>query len=103
MWNFGVILFYMYSGQSPINYSEEKSKLTFSKNEKFDEVDKIFGGLISSLLNEDPTKRLGAGKDGIEEIKRHDFFKETNWSNIERKKVEFPKLPEDFLTRLNFS
>ena len=100
-WNFGVILFYMFSGKRPIYYSEEKSKLTFTKNKKFDEVDKIFGGLISSLLNEDPAKRLGAGKDGIEEIKRHDFFKETNWREIESKNVVFPKLPEDFYTQLD--
>ena len=90
-WNFGVTLCNIYYGR-PIIYSDDENKLTFSKVKNFENIDKEFGGLISSLLNEDPAKRLGAGKDGIEEIKRHDFFKEIDWSKIEKKKVKLPKL-----------
>ena len=30
--------------------------------------------LIVSLLNRNPSKRLGAGAEGADEIKRHPFF-----------------------------
>jgi serine/threonine protein kinase len=35
--------------------------------------------LIVSLLNRNPSKRLGAGVDGSEEIKNHPFFTGVEW------------------------
>jgi len=30
-------------------------------------------------LNRNPSKRLGAGPDGAEEIKKHPFFRDIDW------------------------
>lgn len=35
--------------------------------------------LLEKLLTTDESKRLGCGPDGIDEIKRHEFFKDINW------------------------
>lgn len=43
--------------------------------------------LIVSLLNRNPSKRLGAGPEGAEEIKRHPFFKTIDWTGVKDKKL----------------
>jgi hypothetical protein len=43
--------------------------------------------LIVSLLNRNPSKRLGAGPDGAEEIKRHPFFRNLDWTVAKEKKL----------------
>ncbi len=35
--------------------------------------------LIVNLLNRNPMKRLGAGPKGVEDIKKHAFFKDVDW------------------------
>jgi hypothetical protein len=44
-----------------------------------------------SLLNRNPSKRLGAGPDGAEDIKRHPFFNGIEWSIVREKKLQPPK------------
>ena len=38
--------------------------------------------LIVHLLNRNPSKRLGAGAAGAEDIKRHVFFADTDWDLV---------------------
>lgn len=38
---------------------------------------------ILNLLNRNPKKRLGAGPDDANELKRHVFFKGINWQDVE--------------------
>lgn len=47
--------------------------------------------LIVSLLNRNPSKRLGAGIDGSEEIKKHPFFNNIDWHIVREKKLTPPK------------
>ena len=47
--------------------------------------------LIVSLLNRNPSKRLGAGQEGSEEIKTHPFFNEIDWQEVRKKKLAPPK------------
>ncbi len=44
--------------------------------------------LIVSLLNRNPSKRLGAGPDGADEIKQHPFLRVLDWQKIKEKKVQ---------------
>lgn len=41
--------------------------------------------LIVHLLNRNPSKRLGAGQDGADEIKRHPFFDSIDWNKVANK------------------
>ena len=38
--------------------------------------------IIVHLLNRNPSKRLGAGADGADEIKRHPFFDGIDWNAV---------------------
>lgn len=40
-----------------------------------------------------PNNRLGAGPNGIEDIKQHEFFATIDWVSLERKKVRPPFIP----------
>jgi len=40
-----------------------------------------------SLLNRNPTRRLGAGPEGAHEIMRHPFFQSINWKDVIKKKT----------------
>jgi protein kinase X len=48
--------------------------------------------LLQQLLVSDPNKRLGYGKNGIQDIKSHRFFKGIEWDDILSKKIG--KVPE---------
>lgn len=47
--------------------------------------------LMVSLLNRNPTRRLGAGPDGAVEIMKHPFFANTNWDDVLNKRSNPPK------------
>jgi len=44
--------------------------------------------LLKSLLERKPSKRLGTGPEGTEDLKRHPFFQEINWTDLEAKKIK---------------
>ncbi|XP_045454872.1 ribosomal protein S6 kinase delta-1 [Melitaea cinxia] len=38
--------------------------------------------LLAQLLTYDPSERLGSGKDGIDEIKQHPYFRHIDWQEV---------------------
>ena len=48
------------------------------------------------LLDRDVTTRLGCGPTGAEELKKHPFFRNTNWKAVLKKKVKPSLVPERF-------
>lgn len=40
-----------------------------------------------------PKNRLGTGPDGPRELRKHAFFKNFDWDDLERKKLPAPYLP----------
>lgn len=48
-------------------------------------------GLIVHLLNRNPSRRLGAGPEGADEIKRHAFFADIDWNVVGQRKLPVPK------------
>ena len=47
--------------------------------------------LMVSLLNRNPTRRLGAGPEGPLEIMKHPFFAGTNWDDVQHMRTNPPK------------
>ena len=50
--------------------------------------------LIQKLLVIDPSKRLGSGPNGSENIKNHKFFNGVSWKDIQMKKIKPPFIPK---------
>jgi len=46
--------------------------------------------LIVHLLNRNPSKRLGAGAGGANDIKQHPFFADIDWDLVRDRKQEVP-------------
>ena len=61
--------------------------LTFPNSTSKEAID-----LIQSLMQRDPSKRLGAGEKDASAIKEHPFFEGFNWAEINSKKCYLPKL-----------
>ena len=49
--------------------------------------------LIRGLLMRDPAQRLGSRAGGVDEIKRHAFFRGLDWEALERREIEPPFKP----------
>ena len=47
--------------------------------------------LIVHLLNRNPSKRLGAGEQGANEIKKHPFFAKIDWPSVEKRVLTVQK------------
>jgi serine/threonine protein kinase len=47
--------------------------------------------LIVHLLNRNPSRRLGAGPEGADEIKRHQFFADIDWNEVAQRRLIVPK------------
>ena len=48
---------------------------------------------VLQLLTRDATRRLGSGPDDAEPIKRHPFFKDTNFEDVLLKRIPPPYFP----------
>lgn len=59
----------------------------------FVDLGKDCGSFLAGLLEKDPRKRLGGGKEDAREIKRHPFFKKLSWEKLYRKEIPAPFRP----------
>ncbi|KIY46572.1 hypothetical protein FISHEDRAFT_66415 [Fistulina hepatica ATCC 64428] len=95
-WAFGVLTYEMLLGQSPFRGDDE--------DEIFDAIledeplypitmprDAV--SVLQKLLERDPTRRLGSGKEDAEEIKRQPFFKDVNFDDVMNKRIPPPYFP----------
>ena len=94
-WSLGCLMYEMLNGKPLFNFgnnriiiSEYKKKIIMPNN--FSEEAK---DLINKLLNLDPKKRLGAGKNGFENLKKHKYFEDVDWDDLEKKKITPPFIP----------
>ena len=95
-WSLGTLLYEMLTGLPPffntnINVMYEKimrAPLTFPAYVSADAK-----SLLAGLLERNPTKRLGGGPRGADEIKEHPFFASIDWNALLEKKVTPPFRP----------
>eukprot|EP00008_Paramoeba_atlantica_P011858 CAMPEP_0201493132 /NCGR_PEP_ID=MMETSP0151_2-20130828/36227_1 /ASSEMBLY_ACC=CAM_ASM_000257 /TAXON_ID=200890 /ORGANISM="Paramoeba atlantica, Strain 621/1 / CCAP 1560/9" /LENGTH=663 /DNA_ID=CAMNT_0047880317 /DNA_START=60 /DNA_END=2051 /DNA_ORIENTATION=+ len=91
-WALGTFLYEMLEGLPPF-YDDDISVmnckiLTQPLYFHPDHFSKEAKDILKGLLERDPNKRLGASREGAEEIKRHPFFKDVDWDMLYHRKVE---------------
>ncbi|XP_022645812.1 cAMP-dependent protein kinase catalytic subunit alpha isoform X2 [Varroa jacobsoni] len=95
-WALGVLVYEMAAGyppffaDQPIQIYEKivSGKVRFPSHFTSDLKD-----LLRNLLQVDLTKRYGNLKNGVNDIKNHRWFAQTDWIAIYRKEIEAPFLP----------
>ena len=97
-WALGILLYEMICGvdpfadESPMKIYENilEGKIKFTSD--FDDTSK---SLRKHLLDKDISRRYGNLKNGVEDIKNHEFFKTMNWDKLLKQEI-----PADFIPKL---
>jgi p70 ribosomal S6 kinase len=95
-WSCGILLYEMLVGLPPWrsqNKNTLKKKITVAKLKLPAYLTSEAHSLIKSLLQRDPTKRLGYGPSGFDQVKKHPFFRTINWKKLENLEIPSPFKP----------
>ncbi|XP_028827664.1 serine/threonine-protein kinase N2 isoform X1 [Denticeps clupeoides] len=95
-WGLGVLIYEMLVGESPFPGDDEEEVFDSIVNDdvrypRFLSPESV--SIIQKLLQKNPEKRLGAGEQDANEVKRHRFFQGVDWESLLSKKVKPPFLP----------
>ncbi|XP_048349291.1 ribosomal protein S6 kinase alpha-3 [Sphaerodactylus townsendi] len=95
-WSFGVLMFEMLTGTLPFQGKDRKETMTMILKAKLGMPQFLSSeaqSLLRMLFKRNPANRLGAGPDGVEEIKRHHFFSTIDWNKLYRREINPPFKP----------
>ncbi|OHT05118.1 RAC family serine/threonine-protein kinase like protein [Tritrichomonas foetus] len=108
-WSFGVLAYQLIEGVLPFespNLTKLYERIARSPLRFWKPLPNDAKSFIQSLLKKDPSKRLGCGPNGEEEIFNHPYFSDINWEKIKNKRyqMEFvPEIKESVVNKINFT
>lgn len=103
-YSFGVLIYELLVGFNPF-ISQANSRELYAVKKSFSEkeiarangLNKVSGDcmdILKALLQHDPSKRLGGGPGGAEDVMAHPWFKSVDWTKMEKDEVDPPFVPE---------
>ncbi|KAG8448390.1 hypothetical protein GDO86_015472 [Hymenochirus boettgeri] len=95
-WSFGVLMFEMLTGTLPFQGKDRNETMNMILKSKLGMPQFLSSeaqSLLRMLFKRNPLNRLGAGLDGVEEIKRHPFFSTIDWNKLYRRETQPPFKP----------
>ncbi|XP_069751553.1 ribosomal protein S6 kinase alpha-1 isoform X2 [Narcine bancroftii] len=95
-WSYGVLMFEMLTGSLPFQGKDRKDTMTLILKAKLGMPQFLSPeaqSLLRALFKRNPANRLGAGVDGVEEIKRQPFFANIDWNKLYRRELKPPFRP----------
>lgn len=95
-WSFGVLMYEMLTGNLPFHgqtRQETMNQILRTKLGMPENLSPEAQALLRVLFKRNPQNRLGAGPNGIEDIKVHPFFAKIDWEKLLVKEVRPPFIP----------
>ncbi|KAE8721087.1 Serine/threonine-protein kinase AtPK2/AtPK19 [Hibiscus syriacus] len=96
-WSVSVLIFEMLTGKPPFtggNREKIQQKIVKERMKLPKFLSSEAHSLLKGLLHKDPSKRLGSGPTGSEEIKRCKWLKTINWKKLEAREIQPGFRPE---------
>lgn len=95
-WSYGVLMYEMLTGQLPFQGQNRKDTIQMILKAKLGMphfLEKTTQGLLRVLFKRNPANRLGAGDDGLEKMKKHEYFSDIDWNKLMNKACPPPFVP----------
>ena len=101
LWALGIFIYELTTGTPPFNFNDNmqtyRAALRGVALQGFGSADRVSRGtkeMILSLAKEQPMQRLGAGRGGFNDIRRHKWFRSFDFDGLLRRKLEAPYVPK---------
>jgi len=92
-WALGILIYEMLAGYPPYydqNQFQIYQKILAGNTTYPQHFEQQSKELISKLLHSDRTRRIGASKNGAEDIKKHKWYRGLNWAALYNRQMEVP-------------
>eukprot|EP00190_Bangiopsis_sp_CCMP1999_P007508 CAMPEP_0198725034 /NCGR_PEP_ID=MMETSP1475-20131203/2401_1 /TAXON_ID= ORGANISM="Unidentified sp., Strain CCMP1999" /NCGR_SAMPLE_ID=MMETSP1475 /ASSEMBLY_ACC=CAM_ASM_001111 /LENGTH=533 /DNA_ID=CAMNT_0044486701 /DNA_START=441 /DNA_END=2038 /DNA_ORIENTATION=+ len=104
VWTFGVFLYELITGQTPCQArSVEDARRFFRRGCPVsfpeDSMSETAMNFLKQIICPDVGLRLGCSRDGIAELKEHEFFSEVTWDDLRQSSGKNPTLDVEYINR----